>query len=119
MKTIFKKLGIPLFNIILIGFFLRGKITHEPFDSKEWINWQETEVTLSTRWDMMNSLRQQFDLKSMSKTEILALLGTPEYQNNSQFIYYLGYSKRGIDIGSLSITFDSYDRVISYSVWSG
>jgi len=105
--------------IILIGFTLKGRITHERFDSDKWKNWTESETEWSLRWDMMNSLRNNYKLKGMTKDEIIGLLGEPESKTEVEFGYYLGYSKRGINTGRLTIKFDKNNTVIDYSVWDG
>ena len=104
--------------LILIGFALKGRVTHEKFDSEKWKNWTESETEWSLRWDMMNSLRNNYDLKGMSKNEILKLLGEPESKTKNEFGYYLGYSKRGINTGRLTIKFDN-NKVTDFSVWDG
>jgi len=114
------KYGFLLFGvIILIGFALKGNITHEQFDSEKWKNWTESEEELSLRWDMMNSLRNNHELDGKTKTEIINLLGKPDSETNSDFRYYLGMSKRGINTGSLTIMFSKKGKVIDFSVWQG
>jgi len=75
----------------------------------------------SLRWDMMNSLRNNNQLKGKTKLEIIELLGEPEskFIHKSEFYYNLGYSKHGINTGRLSIIFNEHDRVIDYSFWEG
>ncbi|HWR32898.1 MAG TPA: hypothetical protein VN451_05210 [Chitinophagaceae bacterium] len=105
---------------IATTFFLKGKIVHEKFDSKIWktaiLN---SELNWSLRWDMMNDLRNKYNLAGMSKNEIINLLGTPETETDSAFRYYLGYSKRGINTGSLIILFGKDDIAIEIKVWQG
>ena len=114
------KYGILIFGIsLLFGLSLKGNLVHEKFDSEKWKSWQETETTLSLRWDMMNSLRNEHNLKNKTKNEIIALLGNPENQSNSSFRYYLGISKRGINTGSLIIKFDNQHKVSDFYVWQG
>jgi tRNA(His) 5'-end guanylyltransferase len=116
------KYGILTIGIIiltLIGFALKGKMTHERFDSDRWKNWTESEAEWSLRWDMMNSLRKNYELRGMTKTQIFELLGEPESKTEKEFGYYLGYSKRGINTGRLTIKFDKNNTVIDYSVWDG
>jgi hypothetical protein len=114
------KYGILIFGlIILIGFALKGNITHERFDSEKWKNWTESEAELSSRWDMMNSLRNNYELKGKTKAEIIKLLGKPENQSKDNFRYYLGMAKHGIDTGSLTIKFDDNDLVTGFFVWHG
>ena len=105
--------------VILIAFAFKGKITHEQFDSEKWINWTESEAELSLRWDMMNSLRNNYELTGKTKKEILQLLGKPESETNSDFRYYLGMSKHGINTGSLTIKFNEIGIVTDFSVWHG
>lgn len=116
LKQIVKD-GVLVFGaIILLGFALKGNITHEQFDSEMWKNWTETEATMSLRWDMMNSLRNNHELMGKTKDQISVLLGEPERKSNSEFNYYLGMAKRGIDIGNLSIKFDKNRKVTEFSV---
>ena len=104
--------------MILIGFAFKGRISHEKFDSDKWKNWTESETEWSLRWDMMNSLRNNYELKGMSKKQILELLGEPESKTESEFSYYLGYANRGINTGRLTIKFKK-NKVVDYSVWDG
>jgi tRNA(His) 5'-end guanylyltransferase len=116
-----KKLKYGILTIgllILIGFAFKGRVTHEKFDSEKWKNWTESETEWSLRWEMLNSLRSNYDLKGMSKNEILKLLGEPESKTENEFGYYLGYSKRGINTGRLTIKFDN-NKVTDFSVWDG
>jgi hypothetical protein len=56
--------------IIICGFGLRGKISGEKFDSQKWKTADlALEDNFSLRWDMMNSLRNNYDLIGMSKSE--------------------------------------------------
>jgi|SRR5690625_29563 len=118
MKRLFKYGVLVVGIIFLIGFLLKGNISHEKFDSDRWKNWTESETEWSLRWDMMNSLRNDYKLKGMTKNEILELLGEPELNTNTEFRYYLGYSKRGINTGALTIKFEN-NKVVDYSVWNG
>lgn len=104
--------------VILIGFVLKGRITHEKFDSDRWKNWTESEAEWSLRWDMMNNLRTDYDLNGMTKNQILKLLGEPDSKTEKEFDYYLGYSKHGINTGRLTIKFDN-NKVIDFSIWEG
>ena len=105
--------------IILIGFALKGRITHKRFDSYKWKNWTESENEWTLRWDMMNSLRNNYELKGMTKKQIIELLGEPESKTKIEFEYHLGYSKHGINTGRLTIKFDKDNTVSDYSVWEG
>lgn len=118
-----KNLKIGLFSVmilILIGFGLKGRITHEKFSSDRWKNWQKSEeAEWSLRWDMMNNLRNSYDLKGMTKNEIIELLGKPELESEIEYSYCLGMAKRGIDTGTLTIKFDEKEKVIKYNVRRG
>ena len=119
MKRIVKY-GFLIFGIlILIGFALKGNITHEQFESEKWKNWTESESEWSLRWEMMNSLRNNHELKGKSKTEIIELLGIPETKAGSEFGYYLGMAKHGIDTGHLTIYFDQNKKVSKIKVHRG
>lgn len=117
-----KKSSILLITLVITAaaFFLKGKIAHEKFDSEVWKTANlNSEENWSLRWDMMNDLRNRYDLVGMTRTEVLDLLGTPETITSSEFIYYPGYSKRGINTGSLTITFNQSNIVTDIRVWQG
>jgi len=119
MKNLIKYGLLTFGTIIIIGFALKGNITHEQFNSEIWKNWTESETELSTRWDMMNSLRKTHELNGKTKSEIIELLGNPENQSNENFRYYLGMAKKGIDTGILIIEFNKNNIVSNYYVWHG
>jgi hypothetical protein len=105
---------------VLLFLLLKGNTIHERFDSERWKAANlDSEATWSLRWDMMNSLRNTHELERKNKREIIELLGEPEAKTGSTFRYYLGYSKKGINTGSLVITFNTEDKVVDYKVWQG
>lgn len=93
------KISIAVITIFVLGLGLSGKISREKFDAQKWktanLNLEEN---LSLRWDMMNSLRNNYELIGMSKNEVIDLLGKPDDDFSTgktiTFRYYLGYSKR-------------------------
>ncbi|PRY08986.1 hypothetical protein CLV24_11937 [Pontibacter ummariensis] len=106
--------------VVILVLLMKGNIPHERFDSTKWKTADlNSEANWSLRWDMMNSLRNNHKLVGKSKSEIIELLGEPESKTNSTFRYYLGYSKNGINTGSLIIKFDAEGRVVDYQVWQG
>ncbi len=119
-----KKIKITVFiflAIILCGLGLRGKISGEEFDSQKWKNANlNLEENMTMRWDMMNSLRNNYKLIGMSKAEIINLLGKPNgnFSTEKDFRYYLGYSKTGINTGSLTVKFEN-GIVKEIDVWQG
>jgi len=119
MKSDFKIVLFSVLITIIIGFALKGRITHEKFSSDKWKNWTESEAEWSLRWDMMNSLRNNYELMGMTKEEIIELLGKPETRTKTEFKYYLGMAKKGIDTGTLTIKFDETEKVINYIVKNG
>lgn len=115
---------IIIIGILLIsGVLLRGKIPHEKFDSDEWKNSDlNLEKNWSLRWDMMNSLRNNHDLVGMSKNEVIRLLGKPDDSSSEKenfMYYYLGYSHKGINTGSLTLKLNRQGEVINIKVWQG
>ena len=112
---------IIFISIIVCGLTMRGKISGEKFDAKKWKTADlNSEMNCSLRWDMMNSLRNNHSLIGMSKKEIINLLGKPDesFTSEKTFRYYLGYSHKGINTGSLKINFEN-GIVENFSVWEG
>lgn len=110
-----------IFAIVILAFFLfRGKISHEKFDANLWKNANfYAEENWSLRWDMMNDLRNENKLIGMTKIQIINLLGEPGYETISEFNYDLGYTGKGINTGTLIITFNEDDIVTKTIVWQG
>lgn len=96
-----------------------GVVIHEKFDSEKWKTWEESEAEWSLRWDMMNSLRNDYQLKELTQTEIIELLGEPDSKSKHEFSYNLGYSKTGINTGRLTIKFVGDGLVKDYWVSEG
>jgi hypothetical protein len=116
------KFRIPLIivAIVLTAFILKGKIPNEKFNSYVWKTANlDIEENLTLRWDMMNDLRNRYKLVGMTKKEIIDLLGEGGTVSGSEFRYYLGYSKSGINTGTLIITFNDEDVVTEIRVWQG
>ena len=100
--------------------FSCGKFSHEKFNSKKWKTENlNSENNWNLRWSMMNDLRNNYQIKGLTKKEIIELLGTPENVINNQFSYFLGYSGTGINTGTLSLTFDENNKVINFVVTEG
>jgi hypothetical protein len=101
-------------------FYFKGKLSGEKFDSKLWKTADlNSENNWTLRWDMMNSLRESHNFIGKSKIEVINLLGKPSGITNNGYDYYLGYSRTGINTGSLRISFDSKGKVSEISVWQG
>ncbi len=88
------------------------------FDSDKWKNWEETETTLSLRWDMKEDLIKKHKLIDLTQDEIVYLLGDPDQKTANSFQYYLGVARRGIDYGTLMIDFEK-GKVIDFRIISG
>jgi len=106
--------------VILCIILIKGRIAHEKFDSRVWETANlNKEENWSLRWDMINDLRNRYKLVGMTKMEIIDLLGNPYSSTKSEFHYYLGYSKTGINTGTLTISFDEKEFVTAINVWQG
>ncbi|MDP5027460.1 MAG: hypothetical protein NWQ14_04480 [Flavobacterium sp.] len=125
MKTLFKKpfLVVVAFWFIIFTsvFVLRGRISGDKFEPQKWKTAKmNSDENWSLRWDMMNSLRNDYQLIGMSKNEIVDLLGVPNNKSESfaKYRYSLGYAHFGIDTGTLIIEFEK-DSVKNYTVIRG
>jgi hypothetical protein len=79
------------------------------FDSKRWKNWSENnESEWNMRWDMSEDLINNVELKGKDTLEIFHLLGKESlncFNNKCAISYSLGPCRRGIDYGTLELTF--------------
>ena len=73
------------------------------FERETWIGWEETESTLDQRWNMVNDLINNYDLKGKNISQIKELLGQPSYESKNEISYNLGPTGHGINYGSLSL----------------
>ena len=112
---------IVLIAIMSFRIVLSDGVFGKQFDAQKWKTAKmNSEDESSMRWDMMNSLRDNYKLVGMSKKQIINLLGKPDerFTTENTFRYYLGYSHSGIDEGSLIIEFEN-GVVKSFQVWEG
>lgn len=111
--------ALLLFPIIFVFSPDISNYTHRTkFDRETWINWEETDSTACVRWDMVHGLINKYDLKGKTEKDVLNLLGEPESKNISQYRYYLGMSRHGIDTGSLILTFKN-GIIVDIEIWHG
>lgn len=108
--------------LIISGLLLSscGQISLAKFDSDKWKSSDlNTEANWDLRWTMMNDLRNNYRLEGQTKIEIIELLGKPETETQNEFYYYLGYSRKGINTGTLFITYNKHNKVIKINVTEG
>jgi hypothetical protein len=96
---------------------LKEHASRRPFDSAAWkSSLASNNLKDPVRLRMVDDLLRRHRLAGMSRSEIIALLGSPpptEYFRNYDFVYWLGPERGFISIDSewLAIRFDSNDRV--------
>lgn len=110
--------SIKTLSVIIIMLLTISCSEQKDFNSTEWKNWIETEATPNTRWLMYKDLLRKYELKGISKDSLLNLLGEPSKQYSNKYHYYLGYTGRGINIGTMIITFEN-DIVVDIEVTDG
>ncbi len=98
--------------------FLVSCSEKKDFNSDEWKNWTESESTMQTRWLMHKDLSESYELKGVGRDSILNLLGKPNFESNREYRYSLGATGRGINIGTMTITFEN-DVVTDIKVTDG
>ena len=120
MNKNLKIIYILLTILVVLFFGLRGKITHEKFNSEKWKSANlQSEDNWSLRWDMMNSLRNENDLIGKDYKEIIQILGKPDNENKTELYYNLGYTGNGINTGNLTIEIDTEKKVTNVKVSEG
>lgn len=87
--------------------FITSCSEQKEFNSNQWKTWTETENRPSLRWQMHKDLLNDYDLKTYDKKQVLDLLGKPNSETNNDFSYQLGYTGRGINTGTMTITFEN------------
>ena len=85
---------------------MKGRVSGTKFNSNLWKNSDlGLEENWHLRWDMMNSLRNNYELVGKTEQEITTLLGAEPSGNG--FCYYLGYAGMEFKRGYLVIIFNS------------
>lgn len=67
---------------------------------------------------MRNDLIENYNLKKLSKKDVIKLLGEPENESKDNFRYNLGPTGKGINYGTLIIKFEN-DTVKNYEIHNG
>lgn len=97
--------SFKILSFIAILLFTVSCSEQKDFNSTEWKNWVESESTPNTRWLMHKDLLDNYNLKTYSKEQVLDLLGKPNNETNDKYYYLLGTTERGINTGTMTITF--------------
>jgi hypothetical protein len=99
------------FNFLILSTFIllfSSCNNSTDFDSEKWKSWEESEINMHVRWDMVDNLMSNTTLKGMSIVAIAQLLGSvPEkcFDGDCSMSYDLGPCRTGISYGSLTIQF--------------
>jgi hypothetical protein len=88
------------------------------FDSEKWKNWTMTEDEWTLRWDMTHDLQESHELNGMTEEQVIELLGQPGSQSKIEWTYDLGMARRGINTGTLNLTFEN-GKVKTHHVRTG
>lgn len=107
-------LGItaPLLSTIILGLNEYKSI----FTTEKWLHSNQERVY------MVDDLLNDYEIKEMTKDEVISLLGTPSeteyFKSDNNIVYYLGYERGLISIDSewLVIYFDDNEVVEKYRV---
>ena len=119
MKKIYK-ITIIIFVVFSLGLLLKERVSGRKFDSEKWkYSNLNTEENWDLRWSMMNSLRNNYELKGKRETEIIKLLGKPDNKINNELSYSLGYTGFGINTGTLIIYLNENRVVTKLNVLQG
>ncbi|MEH7883156.1 hypothetical protein V7654_02415 [Bacillus sp. JJ1609] len=117
-----KSLKIILITLLVNGLFIGGlvlfvihSVKPEKFDPKTWTS------NPDDRRDMVSDLLSNTELKGMSKSKIVKLLGQPEnsyFKESDNIVYLLGDEGGLISIDRewLIIWFDEGNRVSNYEI---
>ena len=112
-------IAIIILTVLFFAVLLKNEFTSKSFDSVKWKNWEESEASPSERWEMIISLEENQKLIGKSKNEIIDLLGTPDKKDSAKFIYYLGYTHRGINTATLEVLFNKQNIVSNVNITNG
>lgn len=110
-----KKEGIVLMKKIVLSLLLLLILCScsNQFNKKTWF--EEAEKRTSMVYSLINS----YELKGMTETEIIDLLGEPEQkldEPSRQYVYYLGRAGLGVDDSLLRLSFDKNGELESHEI---
>lgn len=111
MKGIIYKYRILLIIGIVILFFFGANIVKHTFSSESWQKHPEKRI------NMVDDLLAKYQLKGMSKEEIISLLGestdTEYFKTESNMVYYLGPERGLISIDSEWLVLEMQDNHVT------
>jgi hypothetical protein len=114
--------GVALYFLFIVFVAVSPSIdanfNRTDFDSEKWKKWEMTESEMTLRWDMIDDLQEDHELVGMTEEEIIKLLGEPDSKSSAEWAYDLGMARKGIDTGTLSLTFEN-GKVKSHDVRVG
>lgn len=110
--------SLKILSFMVILLFTVSCSEQKDFNSDEWKSWVESENSPDTRWLMHKDLLDNNDLETYNKKQILDLLGKPNSETNNEYYYQLGYTGRGINIGTMVVKFEN-DSVVDIKVNDG
>lgn len=105
--------GLHVFSPSISDFANRTEFVRET-----WIGWEETESTLDERWNMVNDLVNNYELKGKSISQIKEFLGEPSFESKNEINYNLGATGHGINYGTLSLKLNN-GIVSGIDIWQG
>jgi hypothetical protein len=107
-----------LVAVVVVLYFLMQAMSGNPFGDRKFDRnlWQSCYGSNSQdnpRGQMFDDLRKNYLRKSMSKAEVIALMGKPDYEDGAEFISYkLGYwSGFRIDLDTLDLRFNKEGKL--------
>jgi outer membrane protein assembly factor BamE (lipoprotein component of BamABCDE complex) len=109
--------GIVFFIIILYPVF-ENRFDDGTFDRELWHTYHQSMDRDNPRGNMADDLRENHLRQGMKKDEVIALLGEPDFDEQTHvFKYTLGmWSGTRIDYDSLDIEFDLSGRLVKTSI---
>lgn len=92
------------------------RLSQRTFDAIAWKQARSSDV--SQRLRMAENLLARYELRGMSRAQVIELLGKPDGEDDSILVYLLGPERYGFGVDSewLSLRLDSRGRVTDYQV---
>ena len=110
------------YSILIYAFYPKDSIDHIPFNSQVWKNTPANHSLDSIRLRMVKDFIEKNDVNSMSRNEVVTLLGEPdqtEYFTDYDLVYCLGQESEsyfGIDSEWLVFDINDSDQVMYYLI---
>jgi outer membrane protein assembly factor BamE (lipoprotein component of BamABCDE complex) len=114
-RKLFLFVGFVALVTIIGSVFVVLTTNRDAFDASVWKEQRGNYEHYNPRIRMTTSLRERHLRKGMARTDVHALLGTPDQETDTTDTYYLGRSQVSVKFAIFVLSYDDENRLIDFT----